>query len=458
MRSFLPDSIAGRTMIVLLVGLTLSHIASTWVLASDRHDAVVEAGERLCADRVAVMARLIDRSPAERRGALIADLTSSLLTITLTDQPRAGADHHDTEGLPLMQAALSPYFGEVSHQRLHVAHRQVPGDSASSGLLSHLLHGFPEDRVMAVSFRLADGDWVNFDLAMARAASLWSPHVVISTLLMMAAVLVFGAWATFWIGRPLAAFAGAADRLGRDVAAPPLPENGPREVRRAVAAFNEMQGRIRRFVDDRTGMLAAISHDLRSPITRLRLRTEMLPDGEAREKMLRDLTEMEGMVASSLDFARDEAADEASRTIDLAATIAAVCDTIADLGLSADFAWEGRLVCVCRPAAIRRALANLIENAARYGQGAEVSAFRSGSAVAVVIEDRGPGIPEAEWDKVFAPFTRLEGSRNRQTGGIGLGLTVARSIVRAHGGDIRLENRAGGGLRVEVVLPQEGGG
>ncbi len=456
MRSILPDSIAGRTMVVLLVGLTLSHMVSTWVLSADRHDAVVEASERLCADRLAVMARLIDKSPAPQRRQLVDDLGSALLAISLGDRPQVGDGHHDSEDLPLMQAALAPYFGAVEHARLHVTHRELSSADNPAGLWRRLLHGFPHDRVMEVSFQLTDGSWANFAMAMARSASLWSPHAVLSTLVMMVAVLGFGAWATGWIGRPLAAFAGAADRLGRDVAAAPLPEDGPREVRRAVAAFNEMQGRIRRFVEDRTQMLAAISHDLRSPITRLRLRTEVLPEGEGRERMLADLDEMAAMVASTLDFARQDAADEPGQAVDLAATLQSVCDNVADMGLAAEFEWSGRLVCTCRPLAIKRALANLIENGGRYGGAVTVRAAHRGHAVEVVVEDRGPGIPEAEMERVFAPFTRLEGSRNRRTGGIGLGLAVARTIIRSHGGDIRLENRPEGGLRVTVTLPQSG--
>lgn len=454
MRAIIPDSIAARTMVVLLVGLTLSHIASTWVLSNDRHDAVFEASERLCADRVAVMARLIDKTPAQDRDQLIDDLSSALLTISLADQPKVGEGHHDTDDLPRMQAALQPYFGEVEHRRVHVAHRRADSSSNPSNTWHRLLNGFPEDQIMEVSFRLSDGRWANFDLAMARAASLWSPHAVLSTLVMMIAVLVFGAWATGWIARPLAAFAGAADRLGRDVAAPPLPEDGPREVRRAVAAFNEMQGRIRRFVEDRTQMLAAISHDLRSPITRIRLRAEVLPEGKGRDRMLADLDEMAAMVASTLDFARQDAADEPNQAIDLAATLQSICDNAADLGLAAEFEWSGRLVCTCRPLAIKRALANLIENGCRFGGQVAVRAAHHGPGIEVVIEDQGPGIPEAAMENVFTPFFRLEGSRNRKTGGIGLGLSVARTIIRAHGGDIRLENRAEGGLRVTAILPQ----
>ena len=218
-----------------------------------------------------------------------------------------------------------------------------------------------------------------------------------------------------------------------------------------------MQGRIRRFVEDRTRLLAAISHDLRSPITRLRLRTEMLPAELGGDRMLADLAEMEAMVTSTLEFARGEAGDETSQAVDLAATLAAVCDNASDMGLPAEFQWTGRLVCTCRPLAIKRAFANVVENAARYGGRASVRVESHAHGLTVIVDDDGPGIPEAEFEKVFAPFYRLENSRNRRTGGIGLGLTVARTIIRAHGGDIRLENRVPHGLRVTVSLPHGAG-
>ncbi|MCR6630573.1 MAG: ATP-binding protein [Magnetospirillum sp.] len=317
-----------------------------------------------------------------------------------------------------------------------------------------LAHSGPENQTIQVSLQLKDGSWANFGLTLVRSASLLSHRSILSTLIMAVGVALFSVLATRWIGRPLATFAQAADRLGRDVNASPLPPDGPKEVRSAAGAFNEMQDRIRRFVEDRTRMLAAISHDLRSPITRLRLRTEMLPESEARTRMLADLTDMEDMVSSTLEFARGEANDEAVQTVDLAATLEAICDNATDMGLAAEYEWSGRLVCTCRPLALKRALTNLIENAARYGGKAMVHAAHHGRDVRVVIEDEGPGIPPEAMEKVFTPFFRLEQSRNRRTGGMGLGMTAARTIIRAHGGDITLENRPEGGLRVVVTLPQ----
>jgi len=440
-------------MVVLLVGLTLSHIASTAILADDHHDAAVIASERLCADRVGVFARQLDQTPTEGRAGLAAALSTPLLSVALASEAAVTHTHADDAEMTIFLEGFRPFFDEVEHGRVHVVHEQHPSRIHQS-FWTKLLHGFPEDRHLKVAFRLTDGSWANFSVAMAGASSLWSPHSVISALVMMIAIVVLTRWATGWIAAPLSTFARAADRLGRDVKAPPLSEAGPREVRQAVAAFNEMQSRIRRFVDDRTRMLAAISHDLRSPITRLRLRAEMLTDDMPRQPMLTDLDEMEAMVTSVLEFARDETAAEPSQNIDLSATLAAICDNATDMGLPAEFDWPGRLVCSCRPLAMKRALANLVENAARYGDLAHVTARHRGDAIEVVIEDKGPGIPADEVEKVFTPFYRLEPSRNRKTGGMGLGLTVARTIIRAHGGDIALANRAEGGLRVSVTLPQ----
>ncbi len=447
------DSIAGRTLIVLLVGLTLSHIASTALLSLDRRAAVGAAAEQVCVERAAVLARLLDHSAADRRAALAAELASPTLHVAIAAAPAVAPRHRDSRALGLVAAAFRPYFGTVADPRLHVVYRTIVASPRS--MPRAILEGFPGDRVMEISFRLSDGAWANFKLAMAGAATLWSPHAVASTLVMLTGIIVLGGWATGWVGRPLAAFARAADRLGRDVNAPPLPSNGPPEVRHAATAFNDMQTRIRRFVEDRTRMLAAISHDLRSPITRMRLRAEMMPGDEVRARMLADLDEMEVMVASTLEFARGEAADEPTQSIDLAATLATICDNASDLGLAAAYVWERRELCHCRPMAMKRALTNLVENAARYGGRARVFTHHHKSGLDVIIEDEGPGIPEAEMEAVFAPFHRLEESRNRKTGGVGLGMTVARTIVRSHGGDIRLENRSEGGLRVVVTLPRE---
>lgn len=449
-----PSSISGRTMIVLLVGLMASHLASTAFLSSDRYNAVIVSSERLCADRIVTMARLIDQRTPGQRSLLVAEMTSPTLQISLSSAPAITLNHHDGDDLLLMEEAFRPYFGPIGHPRLHVIHKSSA--DADHSLWHDVLHGFPRNQTISVSFQLSDGEWANFDLATPQVEGLWSPHAIGSLLIMLAGILVLSFWATRWVGRPASTFGLAADRLGRDVNAPPLPETGPLEMRRAVAAFNEMQSRIRRFVDDRTRMLAAISHDLRSPLTRLRLRAELLADDDGRNRMLADIDEMETMVSSTLEFARGDATDEPTQAIDLSATLETICDNVSDLGLSASYSWQGRLICSCRPAALKRALTNLIENASRYGKHAAVHAERKHENIEVTIEDEGQGIPESEMENVFTPFYRLDESRNRKSGGVGLGMTVSRSIIRAHGGDITLENLPLGGLRVTATLPQDG--
>jgi signal transduction histidine kinase len=235
-----------------------------------------------------------------------------------------------------------------------------------------------------------------------------------------------------------------------------MPEHGSRELRRAASAFNRMQARLRRFVDDRTMMLAAISHDLRTVLTRLRLRAEFIDDGEQQGKAIADIDEMQAMLDETLNFARDDAREEALVAVDLTALLQNLCDAVTDSGQSLNFEGPAHLPVQCRPVALRRALRNLLDNAIRYGGQAEVSLSQSNGDAVVEIADKGPGIPVAMREKVFQPFFRLETSRSRETGGTGLGLSSARAILRRHGGDITLHDRPPGGLLVRATLPLSG--
>jgi signal transduction histidine kinase len=255
------------------------------------------------------------------------------------------------------------------------------------------------------------------------------------------------------ITAPLRALAEAADRIGIDAAAPEVRQSGPREVRLAATAFNRMQARIRRLIDDRTQTLAAVSHDLKTPITRLRLRAHFVQDDELRRTIEADLDEMEAMIQSTLDFLRGDATGEEIRTVDVGTIIETVCDQLVDGGHEVVLRAEPHLPLACRPLAIKRALTNIIGNAVTHGRRARVALARQAEGLVVTIDDDGPGIPPAELERVFDPFYRLDSSRSRDTGGTGLGLTVARSIIRAHGGDVRLANRDGGGLTVTITLP-----
>ncbi len=234
----------------------------------------------------------------------------------------------------------------------------------------------------------------------------------------------------------------------------PLPETGPREVRRMTAAFNRMQDRLARFIADRTRMLAAIGHDLRTPITSLKIRAELLDDEEARGKMVATLDDMQRMTEATLAFAREDATAEPARSVDLQALVESLADDLAGMGEDVTFTGDGRLPYTCRPTALRRAICNSIENAVRYGKRARVALAGTPNGPEITIDDDGAGIPPDKIEEVYKPFVRLETSRSRETGGAGLGLSIARSIILAHGGELNLSNRKEGGLHVEVRLPK----
>jgi signal transduction histidine kinase len=449
LKRLIPDTVVGRTLLVLIFGLAVSHVLSMALYFTDRTTALLLTGGEHVADRVATIGRIIERSPPSDRGRIIELVEDRRLHIRLTGESAIDPQQTDGWRARILRSKLQSHLDSGANRQTFRLRYLEPDAMAAD-----VAPGFEDAHVVEVSLQLSDGDWLNFRVPVYPTDPLLSLRFVLSMVIMLAAVVILSAIVVYHLVAPLRTFASAAERLGVDVNAPPLPESGPREVRRASHSFNEMQQRIRRFVEDRTQMLAAISHDLRTPIMRLRLRAELIDEEEERERALADLDEMERMIASTLSFARDDAAKEARETVDLVALVQRVCDSVEDAGLSVEFEGEGRVAYACRPNALRRALANVIENAARYGNRARVNLLKGEDAVVVRIDDDGPGIPEARLEDVFKPFHRLELSRSRETGGIGLGLTVARTIVRAHGGDIHLTNRPEGGLRVEVTLPR----
>jgi signal transduction histidine kinase len=244
----------------------------------------------------------------------------------------------------------------------------------------------------------------------------------------------------------------AADRLGRGEDVKPLPLIGPGEVRNLTRTFNRMQDRLTRFIADRTQLLAALGHDLRSPLTALRVRAEMVEEDETRDSLITSIEEMQEMVDATLAFARGMASAESYETVDLGAYLARLR---ADMMGSFTLEENGTVALRLRPQSLRRALRNIIENAQRYGGTASVAFGQEADHAIVTVSDTGPGIPVAELEQVFEPFFRLEKSRSRETGGTGLGLSIARTIIRAHGGDVSLSNRSTGGLKATVKLPLE---
>jgi len=305
-------------------------------------------------------------------------------------------------------------------------------------------------------FKLAiqqdDGRWTIVEPKAAIRFDSWQQRIL---LILALSVLCVSPLAWLFARRlsgPISAFAGAAERLGRDPRAAPLDLNGSSEVVAAANAFNMMQERLRRYVEDRTAMIGAVAHDLRTPLTRLRFRIEAVPD-DVRAKLASDIDQMEAMIAAAMAFVRDTSRPAERTKLELASLLESIIDEAAETGGQASVERGEKIIIEGDPVGLRRLLTNLVENGLKYGGAVQGRVRAEGRLAVIEIDDAGPGIPPGELDRVFEPFFRGEPSRNRETGGIGLGLAVVRSVARAHGGDATLHNRPEGGLRARVELP-----
>ncbi|MET4805031.1 ATP-binding protein [Limibacillus sp. MBR-115] len=457
MNRLIPDTIFARTLLVLLIGLTVSHGLSMAFYFTDRSSALRFTGGQHVAERIATIKNILDDATQAEQTRIIQLANDPIFRITRSEigpfiDDQQNPDWHER----LLHDAILVHLGGLGAQDLRIRHVEsavaAPQNAEGSETAGPPLAG----ETLAISLPLKNGRWLNIATSIEASENFWSFRLALSTAIMLLAVVTLTGLVVHHLTRPLRTFAEAAQQLGTDVRASPLPEQGPREVRQAIRAFNEMQRRIRRFVDDRTQMLAAIAHDLGTPITRMRLRAEFVEDQEQQMKMLADLDDMGKMVSSFLSFARGEATSEPRVKVDLKSLLQRVSDDAADAGHSVTFQTDEKVEPYdCKPSALRRAVGNLIDNAVKFGGEAEVSLTRDNKYILIRIDDLGPGIPESVRDEVFQPFRRLETSRSKETGGTGLGLTVARTIIRAHGGDITLSNRQEGGLRAEIRLPRQ---
>ncbi len=442
-RRLWPASLGGRTALVLLLALALVQVAGLAIDALDRADALRLVQVRDISVRAISLYRTVALAAPEARADVVRAIDA-----------RDEGEVKLQDGPPVSD--LPPLFPDL--QRALRLNMQLVPMPLMDRPRDYVWLGGPRARRLVVGMRLPDGGWVNVAIPMETPRIFLARNFLVAFVLMTAAAGALTLWAVRRLTAPVATLAAAAERLGRDVNAPPLPEQGPAEIAQAAAAFNRMAARIRRFLADRNFMLAAIGHDLRTPITRLKLRAEFIDDDELRRKTLLDLDELEAMVGATLAFGRDTLADEPLVPLDLAELLRTVLDETADARVEAAerlaYAGPDHLTVAARPLALKRALTNLIGNAVKYGGAARVtlSPPRDGM-VTVLVEDDGPGIAPEEAERVFQPFVRLEASRNRETGGVGLGLTIARNILRGHGGDVALTGRPGGGARAMVTLP-----
>jgi signal transduction histidine kinase len=478
MTRFLPKSLFGQTLVILLLGLVVSHAIGAWIYAGAREQAVRAIGGYAAAQRVANLSRLVEDAPADWRPRIVAALSDPTFRVSLASQPPAQLPADADGAAKVIEDYVRQQLPNQPDRQVRVAvleptgtpggapfgppfdHRPPPGPMGGMGMggmggMMHQMMGpdFGVWRGLQVAVRLSDDQWLSFATTLPQGAPSVSWQFIISMALMGVIVVAVSVWAVRRVTAPLGMLSAAADRLGRDVGAEPLAETGTREMQSAARAFNRMQERLRRLIESRTQMLAALSHDLRTPLTLLRLRAEEVADADERDKMLATIAEMDEMIGTTLAFARDEVRAEPRRRVDVAALLASVVDDMADAGLPVTMTPAAPLTHECQPGALKRAITNLLDNAVKYGKRAQAAISTTANAIEITIDDDGPGIPEAELPRVFQPFYRVEESRNRDTGGTGLGLAIAQSIMQAHGGELTLANRPGGGLRACIKLP-----
>lgn len=508
MKRILPQSVNGRVFVALVLAVILINLASVFFYVVFRDETAAAAAASQAGDQIIVIKRLVERAPREDQPTLISRLSSPLMNLRITTKPiveqsdnqfasrvvlekllkefpkgtdirvdsRIDLRGFQSDTIPLDEAirrSMMPVGGITQpsmREDLDPEVQLAPGGTQPQPGLAELFQRRANQRMIALRGGLPALDEALFNVSIRTpemSQNAWFNARVLLNLgepqgeympffWLTAFCIVIGGvawWGVRRATRPLSVFALAAERLGVDVNAAPLPEGGPSEVQRATHAFNTMQTRIQRFIQDRTQMLAAISHDLRTPITRLRLRAEFVDDDVQREKMLSDLEEMESMIGSTLTFARDDAANEPVASVDIAAIVASLCGDNRAAGRNVSYSGPDSLELFARPLAFKRAINNFVDNAVKYGKLAHVSLVPGYEELSIYIDDEGPGIPPSERERVFAPFIRLESSRSRETGGTGLGLTIARNAIRSMGGDVELSNRAEGGLRVAVTLP-----
>jgi len=470
-----PRSLFSRLVLVLFAGLLIAQLAGFALHMRERGELLAQASGMHSAQRIADIVNLIDPMSAGERATIARVLSAPPLRLSL-DRPPLAASAGDADAAmraAMFGAMLRRYLANERDIVVEVTRGAVPaytGMVKGSGYGWH--HGEEERASMprmmmggrggspqagfafVAQVKLRDGVLATFDTSIARANANWPYWLLLSITLLLTAVLLVSWIAVRWVTRPLKTLADAADALGSDINRPPMRESGPVEVARAARAFNTMQSRLAGYIRSRTQVLAAMSHDLKTPITRLRLRAELLEDEQQRAKFSADLQEMESMVSGALDFLRGMETSEPVQLVDIMAMLESLQADVRETGGAVDISGHAAAPYRGRAQALKRCIGNLIENAVKYGQRARVVVADDAQRLTLRIEDDGPGIPKDELEKVFEPFYRLEASRSRDTGGTGLGLAIARGVALLHGGQVTLENRVEGGLAATLSLPR----
>jgi signal transduction histidine kinase len=442
------QSMTNRVFLILITGVVLSTALTLWLAIGERQRTIAQLRDYHAMERVAQFIQTLETIPANLRPPFLAAAVSIGVRAELAQSTEvvnekqsdlaANLDKRLPDDHQVFSAPAMP--GDCAGPRQPPRDRKASGRRIPCEVILVTLHG---------------GERLRLAISPPRPPPTirFQPEFIGYSILFLISIGILAAVVARMTMRPLKQLAQAATALGNDIERAPLPERGAKEIRQAAGAFNAMQARIRHHIQQRAHILAAITHDLQTPLTRLRLRLEKVEDPELRGKLIEDMQAMQDMVREGLDLARSMNSSEAPQLLNLDSLIDSVCADAEDAGQIITASGKTGVSLLARPMALRRCLTNLIDNAVKYGQAAHVSATRDNALAVIKVRDEGTGMPEAELEKVFEPFYRLENSRSRQTGGSGLGLTIALNIAEQHGGTLRLSNHPGGGLEAVLTLP-----
>lgn len=464
-----PKNLAGQFIWLLLAALLFSQIVTALILLQERDDALKGLNKKRTVNQIYATIRLLRDSPENLHARILRAASSENIRFWFEPLSTSADIYYETESNPFMvtlkkmgisnivirnQEFPTSLFKQRDESEKITPYTVTILDEKkrSKKPLSH--EAFPKEWNY-LALQLPNGRWLNVANKYHRGAPFFPLLNLVSILITAIILVCIIVFMVRRITQPLKRLTIAADRLGRGEYVEPLQESGPSDLQTAISSFNKMNERLNRFVKDRTNMLAAVSHDLRTPITTLKLRTELLDNKETQTAFLNTLDEMQAIADATLCFVRDDANNEAIQSVDLVALLDSICEEFKAQGKQAKFLQEDQRAYFysCRLISLKRAINNLVENAIKYGHCASVSIEESAGQLMMHIDDNGAGIPDDDIEEMFVPFSRLEKSRNQLTGGVGLGLSIARSIVRSHGGDIRLSNLKTSGLRATLILP-----
>ena len=449
--------------LILLAGLLASQAVSLWLNWGERTTVVSQARGFNLAVRIADSVRILEAAEPAKRSSIVSTLQSDDFEVAPIAEDQISS-HSPRGQIPLAIAQRLGSEREIRSTGMGGGMGNGMGAGMGGGLGPGAggMHGAGRMQNTNVTrgfdVRLNDGQWIRF-VAFSETAAPSLPNtfyfqLALSLLIVVAVVLFAVRQAT----RPLQTLALAADKLGQNLDAVPLDETGPAEMRRAAQAFNHMQVRIKRLIDERARALAAVSHDLRTPLTRLRLRAELVDDESLRDQMAADLDSMAAMIDATLDYLRGLQDNEPFRPIDITALLQSLAEDARVIGRQVAVEGNAAAPYSGRLSALRRALQNLIDNAIKYGRNATIRVEDDDATLRLIVEDSGPGIDPSELGRVAEPYYRPDVARRSDTGGSGLGLSIVRDIALMHGGELQLANRPEGGLAATLRLPRKAPG